>query len=206
MARYTGPRNRLARREGADLAHKTVGSKSHAGLLRRLNITPGQQGGKYRRSQSNYAVQLREKQKAKRLYGVLERQFRRYFEIAATKKGQTGAVLLQQLELRLDNVIYRLGLAPTRSAARQMVSHRHVMVNDGVVNIPSYQLQVDDVITLKPKATEIPATVKLLKEKNPIVPSWLVRKAATGKVAKVPDREEIDLDVNEQLIVEYYSR
>lgn len=206
MARYTGPRNRLARREGIDLAHKTVGSHSHAALLRRLNVKPGQQGGKYRRQQSNYATQLREKQKAKRIYGVLEKQFRRYFQNAAKRKGHTGEALLQQLESRLDNIVYRLGLAPTRPSARQLVNHRHVLVNGSVVSIPSYQVQINDVISLKGKASEIPAILKLLEEKNPITPAWLMRKAATGKVTTIPTREQIDLDINEQLIVEYYSR
>ncbi len=206
MARYTGPKNRLARRENADLGMKTPGSKAHASLLRRLNIKPGQHGVKGRRKPSDYALQLREKQKAKRIYGVLEKQFRKYFNEALKDTGNTGESLLQQLERRLDNVVYRLAITPTRASARQLVSHGHVLVNSQRMNIPSYLTRIDDVVTLKTKAMEIPIVKKLLQEKKPVVPSWLDRKGAAGQIVKLPKREDIDADVQEQLIVEYYSR
>lgn len=206
MARYTGPKNRLARREGIDLGYKTIGSKAHASLLRRLNVIPGQHGRKGKKKLSSYGEQLREKQKAKRIYGVLEKQFRNYFLKALKFKGHTGEALFTQLERRLDNICYRIALTPTRASARQIISHGHVLVNNEKVTIPSYQVKVNDVITLKPKGMEIPAIKKLLEEKNPHLPDWLERKGAAGRVAKLPTRESIDADVNEQLIVEYYSR
>ncbi len=206
MSRYRGPKNRLARREGTDLGLKTVGTKSHASLLRRLNIPPGQHGPKGRRKLSDYGLQLREKQKARRIYGVLEKQFRNYYQEALKVKGNTGETLLVQLERRLDNVIYRLGFAPTRSAARQYVSHGHIRVNNQKINFPSYQVRIGEVITLTDKARNIPVVKKLLSDEKPVIPSWLERKAAVGKVVRLPKREDIDADINEQLIVEYYSR
>lgn len=206
MARYTGPKNRLARREGLDLGMKTPGTKSHASLLRRLNVPPGQHGPKGKRKISGYGQQLREKQKAKRFYGVMEKQFRNYFSKAMKFKGNTGEALLQELETRLDNVVYRMGLAPTRTAARQYVGHGHVLVNNQKVTIPSYHVSINDVITYKPKGLEIPAVKKLLEEKNPNIPAWVERKGAVGKLLKVPVRSEMEADINEQLIVEYYSR
>lgn len=206
MARYLGPKNKLARREGQDLGLKTPGTAAHTSLLRRLNILPGIHGQKRRRKPSEFALQLREKQKAKRIYGVLERQFRRYFKSALKKKGATGEALLQALETRLDNVVYRLGLAPTRAAARQLVSHGHVQVDGKKVSVPSYNVAKDEVITILPEAMKIPAIAKMLEDKNPHLPSWLERKGPVGKVVKIPSREEIETDLNESLIVEYYSR
>ena len=172
MARYTGPKNRLSRSEGVDLGMKTPGSKAHAALLRRLNVPPGQHGPKGRRRKpSDYALQLREKQKARRLYGVLEKQFRTYFAEALKDKGNTGEKLLQQLEQRLDNIIYRLGLAPTRAAARQLVAHGHVLVNNKKVSFPSYLVQPEDVMTLKTKAFNIPSVKKLTEEKDTVLPA-----------------------------------
>ncbi len=206
MARYTGPKNRLARREGQDLGLKTAGMGAHASLLRRINIPPGIHGQKRRRKPSEYALQLREKQKARRIYGVLEKQFRRYFEKALKKRGTTGEALLQALETRLDNLLYRLNLAPTRAAARQIVSHGHVLVDGKKVNVPSYAVKKDQVVSLSSKGAKIPAVEKLLEEKNPILPVWLERKGPAGKVLKIPERQEIETDLNESLIVEYYSR
>lgn len=206
MARYLGPKNKLARREGVDLGLKTPGTAAHASLLRRLNILPGIHGQKRRKKPSDFALQLREKQKAKRIYGVLERQFRRYFENALKKKGATGEALLQLLETRLDNVVYRLALAPTRAAARQLVSHGHVQVNGKNVTIPSYLVKKGEVITISEKTTKIPAVAKILMDKNPHLPVWLERSGPAGRILKVPSREEIETDLNEQLIVEYYSR
>lgn len=206
MARYTGPTNRLSRKEGIDLGFKTVGTKAHAGLLRRLNIPPGQHGAKGKRKISGYGQQLREKQKMKRMYGVLERQFRRYYSMARKWRGNTGDMLVQFLERRLDNTIYRLGLAPTRTSARQFVSHGHILVDGERVNIPSYMVAVGHVITLKPKGANIPAVKKQLEDKTYVPPAWLERNGPAGKVARLPERDDVKEDINTQYIVEYYSR
>lgn len=206
MARYTGPKNRVARKEGIDLGLKTVGSNAHASLLRRLNVPPGQHGAKGKRRISSYGQQLREKQKMKRMYGILEKQFRRYYAMARKWRGNTGDMLVQFLERRLDNTIYRLGLAPTRTSARQYVSHGHVLVNGSRVNIPSYQVEIDHVITLKPKGAAIPAVKKLLEDKTYVPPAWLARKGPAGKVERLPEREDVKEDINTQYIVEFYSR
>lgn len=206
MARYTGPKNRLARKEGIDLGFKTVGTKAHASLLKRLNAPPGQHGAKGKRKISGYGEQLREKQKVKRMYGILERQFRRYYAMARKWRGNTGDMLVQFLERRLDNTVYRLGLAPTRNSARQFVSHGHVMVNGARVNIPSYQVAVDQVISLKPKGANIPAVRKLLEDKAFTPPEWLSRQGPAGKIVRLPEREDVKEDINTQYIVEFYSR
>jgi small subunit ribosomal protein S4 len=202
MARYTGPKNRLARKVGADLSMKTNVLK----MNRRLNIRPGLHGKKMRRKRSEYGEQLTEKQKVKHLYGVLEKQFRKLYEKAAKTPASTGKVLLVLLERRLDNVVFRLSFAPTRAAARQMVTHGHVMINGEKVSIPSYSVAAGDVITMSATAMKIPAVASLLKEKDKAVPKWLERTAAAGKVAKFPEREDIDAGINEQMIVEFYSR
>ena len=200
MARYTGPKDRLSRSVGIDLFGK--GSK-----LTRLNVPPGAHGNKrMRRSSSEYAKQLKEKQKVKRLYGILERQFARYAEKALKHKGNTGEQLLSSLERRLDNVIYRLGLAPTRTSARQYVSHKHVFVNSKKVNIPSYQVKKGDIVSLSEKGANIPAVAKLLGNKDFKTPSWLERKGIVGKIVSNPSREDIYEPISEQDIVEYYSR
>ena len=206
MARYTGPKNRIARREGQDLGFKTPGSSAHASLLRKINIPPGMHGQKRKRKPSEYAIQLREKQKAKRIYGTLERQFKNYFQEALKKKATTGEALLQRLETRLDNVIFRLALCPTRAGARQLVSHGHVLVDGKKVNIPSFSVKKDQVIALSDKATKIPAVAKMLEDKNPHLPAWLERKGPFGKVLKIPSRDEIETELDESQIVEYYSR
>ncbi len=206
MARYTGPKNRLARREGFDLGLKTVGSHAHAALLKRLNVAPGIHGAKGRRKISDYGTQLREKQKAKRIYGLLERQFRKSFEMAKKWKGNTGEKLLEFLERRLDNVIYRLGLAPTRTMARQLVSHGHVLVNGKKLNIPSSQVKINDVITLKNKSFEIPAVKKISEDNTYQLPEWLERKGPVGRILKFPVRENVTDNIDVQLIVEFYSR
>lgn len=206
MARYTGPKNRLARKEGIDLGLKTVGSRAHASLLRRLNVPPGQHGPKGKRRISGYGQQLREKQKVKRMYGLLERQFRRCYAMARKYKGNTGDMLLQYLERRLDNVLYRLGLAPTRTAARQYVSHGHIFVDGKKVSIPSYSVSVGQVISLKTKGANIPAVKKLLEDKSFAPPAWLTRQGPAGKITRLPEREDIKEDINTQYIVEFYSR
>jgi len=206
MARYTGPKNRLARREGIDLGLKTPGSNSHAALLRRMKILPGQHGQKRKRKLSDFGKQLREKQKVKRMYGVLERQFKKYFEKASRQKGNTGEALLSFLERRLDNVVYRLGLSPTRAAARQYVSHRHILIDGKKVNIPSFQVKEGMVVTATVKLLETPVVEKLLEDKSPNIVTWLARKGPAGKIVRLPIREDITDDINEQLIIEFYSR
>ena len=202
MARYTGPKHRLARREGANILEKTSAS-----LARRLMVPPGVHGPKGgRMKHSEYSLQLREKQKAKRAYGLLEKQFRKYYEEAAKVAGKTGEALLQTLERRLDNSLYRLALVPSRMMGRQLVSHGHVLVNGKKVNIPSYQLKINDVITLSPKALEMPAVKKMLETAEPKIPDYFERQAAVGRLKKIPNREEIPIEVNEQLIIEFYSR
>lgn len=202
MARYTGPKNKLARRAGTDLGLKTNAGK----LARRLNIPPGQHGRKGMRKLSDYGIQLREKQKVKWIYGVLESQFRRYFETATKNPSATGVELLRLLELRLDNTIFRLGLAPTRAAARQLVSHGHIRVNDKRINRPSYQVNVGDTVSLTSKASKIPAIAEIVAEEGKNIPAWLERKASIGRIKKAPEREDIDQDINENLVIEYYSR
>lgn len=206
MARYTGPKNRLSRREGVDLGMKTVGSHAHASLLRRLNIIPGQHGTKGKRKISDYGVQLREKQKVKRMYGMVERQFRNVFEQAKKFRGNTGEELIIFLERRLDNTLYRMALVPTRALGRQVVAHGHVTVNGKKVRIPSFAVCAGDVITLSSKGLEIPAVKKILDEKNIQIAPWTERKGPVGKIVRLPERGDIADDINEQLIIEFYSR
>lgn len=199
MARYTGPKDRLSRREGFDLFGK--GAK-----LTRLSVPPGQHGPKGTRRVSDFGRQLREKQKTKRLYGVVERQFKRYVKRALAQRGNTGEALLSFLERRLDNVVFRLGFVPTRPAARQLVSHGHVKVNGKRVNIPSFEVDAGDTIEISVQAQKIPTIARLLEEKKPNLPSWLARRAAVGKVKKLPVREDVSEPIAEQDIVEFYSR
>lgn len=202
MARYTGPKNKVARRIGEDLGLKTNALK----VAKRLNIRPGQHGAKGRRKLSGYGVQLKEKQKIKAIYGVLEKQLLRLYVEASKNPTATGAALLSLLERRLDNVIYRLGYAPTRAAARQLVTHGHVIINDKRMSIPSYQVMVNDVVVLKPKTTSIPVVSELLKEEPSSLPAWLERKGPAGKVLRLPQRDDIKEAIEEQLVVEAYSR
>lgn len=202
MARYTGPSNKLMRKVGTDLNLKSSPLKA----ARRLNVLPGFHGRRGRRKLSDYGVQLLEKQKVRIMYGVLEKQFHRYYVKATANPGATGIVMLVQLERRLDNVVYRLGLAPTRPAARQLVNHGNVQVNQQKLSIPSYQVRVGDVINLTTKATKIPYIAELLNDKNVNIPAWLTRKQAVGRVTRLPEREDITEPINEQLIVEFYSK
>jgi small subunit ribosomal protein S4 len=199
MAKYVGPKDRLSRRENFDIF--SAGAK-----LTRLNVPPGVHGPKGLRGPSQYGRQLREKQKVKRIYGVLEKQFRRYAEEAFRAKGNTGEAILISLERRLDNVIFRLGFAPSRPAARQLVSHRHVLVNGKKVNIPSFQMSVGDVVSLDSKAGAIPEIKKAIEQKDFKLAPWLEKKALVGKVAGIPKREDITEPISEQDIVEFYSR
>lgn len=202
MARHTGPTTKLSRRTGIDLGHKTNVAKSS----RRLTVPPGSHGRRGKSKQSEYGTQLREKQKVKWMYGILERQFRRYYQKATKTPAATGQELLKLLERRLDNVVYRLGFAPTRNAARQLVTHGHIKVNGKKLDIPSYSVKLEDTILLSDKAQKIPVIKELLALKNVSTPKWLGRKAAVGKIQAFPDRQDIDVEINEQLIVEYYSR
>jgi small subunit ribosomal protein S4 len=202
MARYIGPKSRVARKFGEPI----FGPDKH---LERKNYPPGQHGmNKKRKKTSEYGVQLREKQKAKYTYGILERQFRNTFEKASRSKGVTGEVLLQLLEARLDNTVYRLGVAPTRSAARQLVSHRHVTVNGNVVNIPSYQLKPGDIIGVREKSKSLETISDSLSTRRYAKLPWLEwdDTQMAGKFMNMPERTDIPEDIKEQLIVELYSK
>lgn len=201
MARYTGPKHKLARREGVNILEKSAPS-----LIRRLNVPPGGHRLRSRRKLSEYGRELREKQKAKRMYGILERQFSKYFKIALKKRGTTGEAFLQLLETRLDNIVYRLGLSPTRPMARQLIVHGHVQVNNQKVDRPSYQVKEGNIISLTQKAMEIPSVKKLLSEKNITSYPFLKREGPVGKLVKIPKREDIEIPIDEKLIIEYYSR
>ncbi|MBS0010373.1 MAG: 30S ribosomal protein S4 [Bacteroidales bacterium] len=202
MARYRGPKSKIARKFGDPI----FGTDKH---LERKNYPPGQHGNmKRRKKTSEYGIQLREKQKAKYTYGVLEKQFRNLFEHASRSKGITGEVLLQLLESRLDNVVYRLSIAPTRAAARQMVSHRHITVNGEVVNIPSSTLKAGDIIGVREKSKSLEAILDSLASKRYLSFSWLEwdDSQMVGKFMNVPERADIPEDIKEQLIVELYSK
>ena len=207
MARYKDAKCRLCRREGVKLFLK--GERCYSPkcpLEKKGAVPPGQHGLKRRRRLSSYGQQLREKQKTKRFYGVLERQFRRYFNQAIKKRGTTGKVLLQLLESRLDNIVFRLGLVPSRSVSRQLVNHGHILVDNEKVDIPSYQVKPGQTITLTTKGLEAELVKKSLAEKERKIPDWLQRKAAVGKMVRLPERDEIDVEVDESLIIEHYSR
>ncbi len=202
MARYIGPKSRIARKFGDPI----YGPDKN---LDRKNFPPGQHGAnKKRKKTSEYGIQLREKQKARYTYGILERQFRNTFEKASKSKGVTGQVLLQLLESRLDNVVYRFGIAPTRAAARQLVSHRHVTVNGDVVNIPSFQLKPGDIVGVREKSKSLETVVDSLSTRRYSKLPWLEWDDAqmAGKYMSMPERSDIPEDIREQLIVELYSK
>ena len=207
MARYTGPKCKLARREGTDLflksARRSLDSKC------KLDTKPGQHGVKSGARTSDYGVQLREKQKLRRMYGLLERQFQRYFVEASRRKGSTGTNLLQLLESRLDNVVYRMGLGSTRAEARQLVSHRAIMVNGKVLNVPSARLKAGDVVSATDKSKAQLRVVDALQLAEKVgFPSWVEvdPKKVTGTFKGAPDRSEFAQDINESLVVELYSK
>lgn len=205
--RYTGPRNRLSRREGIDLGLKTVGSKAQSSLLRKIAIIPGQHGKARLAKRSDYGVQLREKQKLKRMYGISESQMKIYFNNASKKVGNTAEHLVDYLESRLDNIIFKLGFAPTRASARQLVTHGHIMVNDKKVTIPSYIVSEQDVVSFrKDKTAKIPYVANLLEKKDFVIASWLTRKGPVGKVIARPDQSHFKDEFNLQSVVEFYSR
>ena len=201
MARYTGPKSRIARKFGEAIYGEDK-------VLVKKNYPPGQHGANRRKKTSEYGMQLREKQKAKYTYGVLERQFRNLFEKAARTKGITGEVLLQLLESRLDNVVYRLGIAPSRPAARQLVLHKHITVNGHVVNIASYQVKPGDVIAVREKSKSLEVIADALAGFNHSKYPWIEWDEASksGRFLHVPTREDIPETIKEQLIVELYSK
>lgn len=200
VARYTGPKRRLSRREGLPLFAKDAKAIERKGIL-----PPGQHGAKMRRRVSEFGIQLREKQKAKRIYGILERQFKNYMIAASKIKGATGLSLMQALEMRLDNVVYRLSFTKSRAEARQLVSHGHILVSDKKVAVPSFKTNVGQTIAISAKLRDNTQVKKSLEEVNTL-PGWLERKATVGKVLRVPNRDEMEQSIDEQLIVEYYSR
>ncbi|OGE26448.1 30S ribosomal protein S4 [Candidatus Daviesbacteria bacterium RIFCSPHIGHO2_02_FULL_39_12] len=199
MARYTGPKRRLSRREGLPLFSKDIKA------LERGVLPPGQHGAKMRRRLSEYGLQLREKQKTKRLYGILEKQFKGYVQKAAKVKGATGLSLLQNLETRLDNIVFKLGFANSRAFSRQLVTHGHIRVDNEKVTIPSYLVKIGQTIALSDQIRDNTQVQNSLEESKTL-PGWLERKATIGKVLRDPKREEMEQSIDEQLIVEYYSR
>ena len=207
MARYLGPKAKLSRREGTDLflksARRSISDKA------KFDSKPGQHGRTSGQRTSDYGLQLREKQKVKRMYGVLEKQFRRYFEEAERRRGNTGANLLFLLECRLDNVVYRMGFGSTRAEARQLVSHNAVTVNGKPVNIPSYSVKTGDVVAVREKSKKQARVQEALQLATQVgMPAWVEVSVdkAEGAFKKVPDRDEFGSDINESLIVELYSR
>ncbi len=207
MARYLGPKAKLSRREGTDLflksARRSIGDKA------KFDSKPGQHGRTSGARTSDYGLQLREKQKVKRMYGILEKQFRRYFEEADSRKGNTGANLLSLLESRLDNVVYRMGYGSTRAEARQLVSHKAIIVNGKCVNIPSCMIKAGDVVAVRDKSKKQNRIVEALQLAQQVgMPAWVEVSIdkAEGIFKSVPDRDQFAADVNESLIVELYSR
>ncbi|MBU0978956.1 MAG: 30S ribosomal protein S4 [Patescibacteria group bacterium] len=202
MARHTGPKNKLARKIGEDLNLKTNSLK----VARRLMVRPGQHGAKSRRKLSDFGQQLKEKQKVKIMYGIMEKQMRRLYTEASRSLTATGATLISLLERRLDNTVYRLGWTPTRASARQLVSHGHVHINQRKMNVPSYQVKVDDIITLTTKGGKIPLVMELIKENEVEAPEWLQKKKGLAKVMRLPVRSDVKEAIEEQFVIEYYSR
>ncbi len=200
MARYIGPKTRISRRFGEDI----FGS----GKVLKRNYPAGQHGNNRRRKQSEYGLMLAEKQKAKYTYGVLERQFRNLFEKASAKDGVTGEVLLQLLEARLDNIVYRLGMAPTRAAARQLVSHKHIVVDGEVVNIPSYSVKPGQIVAVREKAKSLEVINDALAGFNHSKYPWIEwdENVKGGKLLHLPERADIPENIKEQMIVELYSK
>ena len=209
MARYIGPVCRLCRREGMKLFLKGERCYTEKCAIEKRNLPPGQHGKLRKAKLVGYGLQLREKQKVKRIYGVLENQFRRYFEMADRQRGITGETLLQLLERRFDNVIYRLGLATSRAQARQLVRHGHFLVNGKKVDIPSFSVKIGDTVAVKPGSVENTTIVHAREEvKGRGIAAWtdLDASGLSARISSIPTREQINLPVQEQLIVELYSK
>ena len=209
MARYIGPVCRLCRREGMKLFLKGERCYGEKCAIEKRNVPPGQHGKSRKAKLVGYGLQLREKQKVKRIYGVLENQFRRYFEAAERQRGITGETLLQLLERRLDNVVYRLGLSTSRPQARQLVRHGHFLVNSKKVDVPSYSVRPGDVVSVRSTSVKNAAIQHAMEEvKGRGIPDWLQfdPEKTSGAIKSVPTREQINLPVQEQLIVELYSK
>ncbi len=208
MARDRGPQCKQCRREGLKLFLKGERCLTDKCAIDRRAYPPGEHGRGRRRKQSEYLVQLREKQKARRYYGVLEKQFRTYYEVATRQQGITGENLLRLLETRLDNVVYRLGFGGSRRQARQLIRHGHFQVNGRRVDIPSFRTRPDDVIMVAPRKEGAKSTIEDATDLTASVPAWLQadHDNLTGKVLRLPEREDIDIPVQEQLIVELYSK
>ena|ERR1035437_1158651 len=200
MARYTGPKHRLARKEGVNLLDKTSQT-----LMRRLATPPGVHGKKRKKRLSEYGLQLREKQKAKTAYGLMEKQFKNLVQKVQLKKGDTKELIVSALETRLDNLVYRLGFAKTRYMSRQLVSHGHVLINGKKLNIPSYAVKVDDVISLSAKIQQNKIVLETNEAKEEILP-FLSKKALSGKLIRMPKLDDLQVPFDLQLIIEYYSR
>ncbi len=200
MARYTGPKHKLSRREGVNLTGKLSQS-----LERRISTPPGSQGRRGRRKITGYGIQLREKQKLKRIYGLLEKQFSRYVAQASREQGNTEELLVQFLESRLDNVVYRMGFAHSRAQARQYVSHGHVLVNDQRITIPSYKVQEGDIVTLRPKLASVEVVKEKLSEDENVV-DFVKRTKDKGTLLRMPTRDEVANPVDYALVIEFYSR
>jgi small subunit ribosomal protein S4 len=208
MARYIGPTCKLARREGTDLFLKSPARPIDKKC--KIEQKPGQHGAAKKAKNSDYSLQLREKQKVKRMYGVLERQFRRYYAEASRRRGATGENLLQILESRLDNIVYRMGFAVTRAQGRQLVAHRAIKVNGRIVNLPSYQVKVGDVVALADRAKDqlrVKEALTLSQEMD-LAPNWVELDSgkSQGVFKQLPDRSDLSADINENLIVELYSK
>jgi small subunit ribosomal protein S4 len=209
MARYIGPVCRLCRREGIKLFLKGERCYTEKCAIEKRNFVPGQHGKARKAKLAGYGLQLREKQRVKRIYGVLENQFRRYFEAAARQRGITGELLLQMLECRLDNVVYRLGYSTSRAQARQLVRHGHFSVNGRKVDIPSYRVKEGDIVAVRDRSKQSTAVAHAMDEvKGRGIPEWLELRAEqmAGRVVSLPTRAQINLPVQEQLIVELYSK
>ncbi|MEN9407319.1 MAG: hypothetical protein RLZZ455_535 [Candidatus Parcubacteria bacterium] len=200
MARYTGPKHRLARREGVNILDKQSSS-----LQRRLMVPPGVHGKKNKRRLSEFGQQLREKQKAKVIYGMFEKQFKHLVQTVGKQKGDSSEMIIALLETRLDNLVYRLGFAKSRFQARQFVGHGHVLVNGKRMSIPSYQVKEGDIVSLKEKIQATASITSLLAEKKDVAP-FLDRQGTSGKLIRMPKREDLEVPFNTQQIIEYYSR
>ena len=202
MSKRSLSRSKIVRKFGENI----FGNPKFDKILAKKPYAPGQHGKKFRRRLSSYGEQLKEKQKLKACYGVRERQFRNYYQKARKTQEATGEKLLQILESRLDNIVYRAGFAPTRPAARQLISHGHILVENKKVNVPSFLVQVNQVVSINSKGQQIGFVLELLNKKDVNIPKWLERKATAVKVKRLSERKEIDLNIQEQLIIEYYSR